>query len=88
MKPITYSELMKEVEKLRNKSVRRLNFTKEQREFILSCRDKKPQVSFKNMCVLWEKAGWGDAEIYNMFSWYKYVKYGSTLTRIDGTKRD
>ena len=54
---ITLDEIYEEMDKLRRKQS---ILTQDQKEFILSCRDKnKGLVSYEDMVILWNKAGWG-----------------------------
>jgi hypothetical protein len=56
---ISFSELMAEVEKCRQMPMQR-EFTPEQDNFILACRNHQSPVRFPKMLELWKKAGWGD----------------------------
>jgi len=57
---ITYAQFMKETDKYRkNITNREIKLTKEQRKFILKCRDHEEPVAFIKMAILWEQFGWG-----------------------------
>jgi hypothetical protein len=57
---INFDELMTEVEKLRMNSTRQgKEFSDEQIKFMRACREIEPPVTYKDMAILWEKAGWG-----------------------------
>lgn len=53
---ITFDELMSELDKFGDKRYTG-EFTDQQKEFIIKARNKR--VSYRVMCTLWEKAGWG-----------------------------
>ena len=76
MTTITYSELMKELEKHRGYNTKERTFTPEQLKFITVARSGDP-VPFAKMAELWEKAGWGKAnEDFMRRSYNKLVKEG------------
>ncbi len=56
---ITYSELMKELEKHRDRYSRSNELTKEQIKFIKACRVHEAPVSYSSMAKLWTRTGWG-----------------------------
>ena len=53
---ITFSELMNELDKYR--SNKRQPLTKEQEQFLIKAREGQP-VSWNDIAMLWQKAGWG-----------------------------
>ena len=54
---ITYGQLMKELDKYRPSRFSG-NFTKQQDEFILKCRNSENPVSWDKMVELWTKLSW------------------------------
>ena len=76
MTSISYSELMKELEKHRGYHVKGRDFTPEQIKFLTIARSGDP-VPFAKMAELWEKAGWGKAnEDFMRRNYKKLVKDG------------
>ena len=68
---ITYGQLMKELDKYRPNRVSG-DYTKQQDEFILKCRDSKNPVSFNKMTELWTKLGWSKISKSALrLRWYK-----------------
>ena len=57
MTSITYSEVMREIDKFRGRKGTHI-LSKEQIKFIKRCRSGMP-VPYKTMGQLWEKLGWG-----------------------------
>ena len=57
---ITFGELMKELDKHRNRYSRSKELTKEQIKFIKACRVHKLPVSYSSMARLWAHIGWGN----------------------------
>ena len=56
---ISYSELMKELDKYRTITTRALKLTDEQKKFLIKARNHKCPVPYKTLAGLWEKLGWG-----------------------------
>jgi hypothetical protein len=56
--PITMDELFSEMEKLR-KTPKNMELTDIQVEFLKRARTGQKIVSFPDLAVLWERAGWG-----------------------------
>ena len=56
---ITYSELMKELDKFRVTDRTRIKLTPEQETFIKKARLHKNPIQYGEMVKLWEKVGWG-----------------------------
>lgn len=63
---ITYSELMKELDKFRVTDRKRINLTPEQEKFIKKARLHKHPIQYEEMAKLWEKVGWGKMHKTNM----------------------
>lgn len=56
---ITYSELMKTLDKFRLSRTNTRVLTKEQKNFLIASRQNPNPVPFKIMSDLWIKVGWG-----------------------------
>jgi len=56
MKPITYSELMKEIDKYERKANNKRFITKQQYVFAIKARKKK--MTWPDIMRLWNRAGW------------------------------
>ena len=50
------------------------NMTKEQKEFLLLCRDNVNAVPFNKMAELWEELGWGKTSTENVRKRYLFLK--------------
>jgi hypothetical protein len=58
-KPITFAEVMKKLEELRMSTRMKKVFTPQMDELLLSARTGGQVVSYRNIQILWEQAGWG-----------------------------
>ena len=57
---ISYSELMKTLDKFRGyKPSKQRILTEEQKKFLIKCREHENPVIFRTMAELWTKLGWG-----------------------------
>lgn len=70
IKPITYTELMKSLDSFREKGVK---ITKEQRNFIIACRENEKPITYEKMAELWSNL-WGKTSLYFMRTKYLEIK--------------
>lgn len=55
--PFTYEQVLRSLDEHRPSYTREM--TKEQKEFLIKCRDHERPVQWSEMARLWEKLGWG-----------------------------
>ena len=75
---ITYSELMKNLDKFRIERKSSNDLTKDQAAFLIKCRELKNKnpVSWVNIAELWQQLGWGKISENSMRRLYKNYKEG------------
>lgn len=74
-KDITYSDLMKELDKYRPAFARQIDrLSDEQVKFLITCREHSHPITYPVMCELWEKLGWGKTTDTSMRRYYDKVK--------------
>lgn len=69
-----FKTFKKNVNKYRSKA--KIVLTKEQREFIMLCREGDAPVSYRKMADLWQELGWGEMSKSGMEERSKKVKAG------------
>ena len=70
---ITFNELMKELDNYRDT---KFVLTKDQKDFILKCRENKNPITWTKMSELWAKLGWGRMPISTLRDKYRKIKIG------------
>ena len=85
---ITYSELMKGLDKFRTGCKTIHSLTKEQVDFLKECREAKNKrpVTWEKMIELWQQVGWGDTSESALRRLYIKVKQGK-IEVIDDKKK-
>lgn len=53
------AQIMKNLDQFRGNSKKRISITKEQKEFLLKCRDHEQPISWEKITELWAQIGWG-----------------------------
>jgi len=76
--PISYDELLKELEQAREPGRTKITFNPQQQEFILAARDNERPVSYDRLVTLWKKAGWGKIARSTLALEYKRLKEESS----------
>jgi hypothetical protein len=59
-KHISFDELMKNLDQFRGSAGTNFELSKDQKEFLLRCRDHNFPVIYPKMAELWQGLGWGD----------------------------
>jgi hypothetical protein len=67
-------DVLKELDSLRGRDVKKLIVTPEQKEFLLKCRDHANPVTYGKMAVLWEELGWGEIAQESLRARYMFAK--------------
>lgn len=77
---VSYSELMKKVNEIKgNANPYRIVLTKEQKDFLILCREKKiPALSFVQAAELWNSVdGWKTMSPESLRNYYEKIKKGN-----------
>ena len=69
-----FKTFKKNIDRYRSRG--KIVLTKEQREFLLLCREGEQPVSYVKMADLWQQLGWGEVSKSGIEERYKKVKAG------------
>ena len=65
---------MKSLDSYRKKNKSKIKITKEQREFLIECREHPMPVHWADMAELWKELGWGDYSSTALRQRYNKIK--------------
>lgn len=74
MKENKFKQVMKSLDQFRVGKTKTIVLTKEQKEFLLSCRDNAVPVTWDKIAELWEEIGWGATTSSTMVRRYRLIK--------------
>lgn len=67
--PITYEQVMKDLNKYATKFNSFSRLSAQQKEFIRKCRGTNNPVGYGTMAKLWKQFGWGEISKQSMIDW-------------------